>query len=62
LSGLWAFELAGVEFIDDNGDGPDVRLRKDRRNLGDHQYDAPPLNLLASADQPGIRFVMSART
>jgi hypothetical protein len=30
-----------VEFIDENGGGPDVRPRKDRRNLGDHQYDAP---------------------
>jgi len=32
--------LAGVEFIDENGGGPDVRLRKDRRNLVDHQYGA----------------------
>jgi mRNA-degrading endonuclease HigB of HigAB toxin-antitoxin module len=34
-------ESAGVEFIDECGGGPDVRLRKDRRNVGDHQYDAP---------------------
>jgi len=25
----WAFESAGVEFIDENGGGPGVRLRKD---------------------------------
>jgi hypothetical protein len=24
----WAFELAGVELIDENGGGPGVRLRK----------------------------------
>jgi hypothetical protein len=28
LSGLRAFELAGVEFIDENGGGPGLRLRK----------------------------------
>jgi hypothetical protein len=33
--------LADVEFIDENGGGPNVRLRMDRRNLGEHQYDAP---------------------
>jgi hypothetical protein len=33
--------LAGVEFINENGGGPDVRLRKDRRTLADNQYDAP---------------------
>ena len=34
LIGLRAFKLAAVEFIDENGGGPDVKLRKDRRNLG----------------------------
>jgi hypothetical protein len=33
--------LAGVKFIDENGGGQNVRLRTDRRNLGDNQYDAP---------------------
>jgi hypothetical protein len=37
----WPELLAGVEFINENGGSPDVRLRKDRRNLGDNQYDAP---------------------
>ena len=29
-----AFELAGVEFIDENGGGPGVRLRKRQRKKG----------------------------
>jgi transcriptional regulator with XRE-family HTH domain len=29
-----AFELAGVEFIDENGGGPGVRLRKRRHSKG----------------------------
>lgn len=29
-----ALEAAGVEFIDENGSGPGVRLRKDRRRKG----------------------------
>jgi hypothetical protein len=27
----WAVELAGVEFIDENGGGPGLRLRKRQR-------------------------------
>ena len=38
VSGLrchrWAFELAGVEFIDENGGGPGVRLRKRQPKKG----------------------------
>jgi hypothetical protein len=28
LAVRWALEMAGVEFIDDNGGGPGIRLRK----------------------------------
>ena len=31
LAVRWALELAGVEFIDENGGGPGVRLRKPQR-------------------------------
>jgi transcriptional regulator with XRE-family HTH domain len=30
----WAFESAGVEFIDENGGGPGVRLRKRQQKKG----------------------------
>jgi len=30
----WAFESAGVEFIDENGGGPGVRLRKRQPKKG----------------------------
>ena len=30
----WALESAGVEFIDENGGGPGVRLRKQRQKKG----------------------------
>ena len=31
-----AFETAGVEFIDENGGGPGVRLRKRQQKKADH--------------------------
>jgi len=30
----WAFESAGVEFIDENGGGPGVRLRRRHQKKG----------------------------